>query len=144
MSAEATTLADEALGAKLPRGPQVPVSMLRKGDGLTPLQHRGISVFTSHYRLSAGVWWHRIIPSLLLWIDKDACGAVPGRECLEAAFDAMLDFEYCMLTQTEQTQIGADYDKFFDTIDQNFMHKLHIAIGLPPALAVQLVSSESE
>jgi len=30
---------------------QVPVTMLRKAEGLTPLQHRGISVFAATYRM---------------------------------------------------------------------------------------------
>ena len=114
---------------------QVPISMLRKGDGLTPLQHRGISVFPGNYRLMAGVWWTRVLPSLVQWVHPDACGAVPGRECLEAAFDAQLDFELSIINGEEQTQIGTDYDKFFDTFDPNFMHSLHIAVGLPTALA---------
>ena len=42
---------------------QVPLTMLRKGEGLTPTDHRGISIFVAHYRLSAGVWWERILPA---------------------------------------------------------------------------------
>ena len=82
-----------------------------------------------------GVWWTRIQPALITWVHPEACGSIPGRECLEAAFDAQLDFELSIIDGEEQTQIGTDYDKLFDTFDPDFMHSLHIAVGLPHALA---------
>ena len=89
----------------------VPLTMLRKGDGYTPKQHRGISVFVASYRLASGVWWQRILPALLKWIHPSAYGGLPGKECLEAAWEAQMDMEEAQLMGEENTEIDTDYEK---------------------------------
>ena len=112
----------------------VPISMLRKGDGLVPLQHRGISVFTASYRMIGCCWWHRIIPSFLQWVHPAASGGLPGRECMESAWDAQLAFEQATLKQEGMAAILLDYEKFFDKFDCNFFMRLFQEIGMPPAV----------
>ena len=125
----------EALFTRVGRLPQVyyqvPVSMLRKAEGLTPLQHRGISVFAAHYRLAGCAWWHRTMPSFLQWVHPAAAGGLPGRECLESAWDAQQYFEKATLTGQKAAAILMDYDKFFDRFDCQFFRQLFIALGMP-------------
>ena len=113
---------------------QVPVSMLRKGEGLIPLQHRGISVFSAFYRLAGCAWWHRVMPGFLRWAHPAAAGGLPGRECLESAWDAQMNFEKATLTQQKMAAILLDYDKLFDRFDCNFFEQLFEAVGLPLAI----------
>ena len=108
--------------------------MLRKGEGLTPLQHRGILVFTASYRMIGCAWWHRIMPGFLSWVHADAAGGLPGRECMESAWDAQLAFEYATLTNGKLSAILLDYEKFFDKFDCKFFGHLFQEIGLPPAI----------
>ena len=49
-----------------------------------------------------------------------ACGAVAGRECIEAAWDAQLDIEQATIKGEELTVVTADYSKFFDSFDPEF------------------------
>jgi len=76
---------------------EAPMTMLRKGDGISPIDHRDITIFVASYRQSSGVYWHRFMPALLKWVHPDACGGLPERECLEAAFDAQADIEEALL-----------------------------------------------
>jgi ribonuclease HI len=114
---------------------EVPLTMLRKAEGLTPKQHRGISVFVASYRLSSGVWWQRILPALLQWIHPSAFGGLPGKECLEAAWEAQMDMEEAFLNDEENTEINTDYEKFYDTFDPSFFRNLFLHIGMPEPLA---------
>ena len=84
---------------------QVPLVMLRKGLGLTPLQHRGISILCANYRLTAGVWWTRCCPLLCSWAHPNASGGLPGRECIEVPWDAQSDLEHAVLCRQELLQI---------------------------------------
>jgi len=103
---------------------EAPMSMLRKGEGIYPLDHRGITVYVASYRQSSGVLWHRFMPALLKWVHPDSCGGLPDRECLEDAFDAQADIEEALLLGREWTQVNADYQKFFDTFDPMFFYYL--------------------
>ena len=113
---------------------QVPVSMLRKGEGLVPLQHRGISVFTAHYRIVGCAWWHRVMPAFLSWVHPSAVGGLPGRECMEAAWDTQLALEQATLKGAKLSGILMDYEKFFDKFDTKFFTALFRALNLPPAV----------
>ena len=107
---------------------QVPVSMLRKGEGLVPLQHRGISVFTVKYRMIGCAWWHRVMPAFLDWVHPYAAGGLPGRECMESAWDAQISIEQATLQGTSISGILLDYEKFFDKFDCRFFTNLFEAI----------------
>ena len=64
----------------------VPVSMLRKGDGILPEHHRGITVFSACYRLTNHVWWKRLNRRLADAVHPSAYGGVPRREPTHAAY----------------------------------------------------------
>jgi hypothetical protein len=68
-------------------------------------------------------------------VHPDACGGLPKRECLEAAFDSQADIEEALLMGLEWTQINADYQKFFDTFDPEFFFYLTRAVGVPHTVA---------
>ena len=115
---------------------QVPVTMLRKAEGLVPLQHRGISVFTACYRMTGCAWWHRVMPQFLHWVHPSAAGGIPGRECLESVWDAQALIERATLQRQSIAAILLDYDNFFDRFDTAFFTALFEAVGLPPAICV--------
>ena len=77
------------------------MTMLRTGEGRTPIDHRGITIFVASYRQSSGVLWHRFMPALLKWVHPDASGGLPKRQRLEAAFDAQADIEEALLKAKE-------------------------------------------
>jgi len=110
----------------------IPVSMLRKGAGRTPEQHRGISVYSALYRLTSGVWWNRLVKAGGNWIHPDAYGGVPDRECITAAIKAQFDLEFASLFGHELAYASADYYKFFDTFCAVFFEQLNVDIGIPP------------
>ena len=114
---------------------QVPVSMLRKKDGMTPLQHRGISVFAVHYRIAGCAWWHRVMPAFQRWVHPAASGGLPGRECMEAAWDAQIAIEFAFLERSKVSAILMDYEKFFDTFDCDFFAQLFKEVGMPEEIA---------
>ena len=110
--------------------------MLRKSDGLTPLKHRGISVFAATYRMIGCAWWHRVMPQLLTWIHPAAAGGLPGRECLESAFDAQMAIERATLDGRKIAAVLFDYENIFDTFDIQFFTRLFRELGLPEPIAV--------
>ena len=69
------------------------------------------------------------------WIHPAACGAIAGRECVEAAWDAQLDIESAYLNDRELTLVTADYTKFFDSFDPEFFRCLAVAMGIPERVA---------
>ena len=73
--------------------------------------------------------------ALLIWVHLNACGGLPKPECIEAAWDAQSDVEVALSGGKEWTQINADYWKFLDTVDPEFVYQLAIAVGVPPTLA---------
>ena len=74
-----------------------------------PIDHRGITISAASYRQSSGVHVHRFMPALLIWVHQNACGGLPKRECIEAAWGAQSDIEEALLGGKEWTQINADY-----------------------------------
>ena len=70
-----------------------PIVLLRKGEGRTPKQHRGITILITSYRQASCIWWNRMREPLLEWVHKGACGGLPGTEPTLAAWDAQHDVE---------------------------------------------------
>ena len=86
-----------------------PISMLRKGDGRTPLEHRGITVYAATYRLANNALWARVAKPLAAFAHKNAQGGLPERECVKAALEAQLDFEQAALWGVDMAMVSADY-----------------------------------
>ena len=110
--------------------------MLRKDEGITPLDHRGIATLSTCHRLASGVWWNRLIEALCEWVHPNAHGGLPKRECLMAAFEAQLDMEHAVIGQYDHSFVSADYWKFFDTFDPDFFYYVMIEVGIPKEMAV--------
>ena len=55
------------------------------------------------------------MPAFQNWVHPAAVGGLPGRESLEAAWDAQAKIERATLTQQQIAAIMLDYDQFFDT-----------------------------
>lgn len=113
----------------------VPITMFKKGDDLTPLQRRGISVFAALYRLTTRAWWHRIMPGCINWVHPDASGGLPDRECLESAWDARARIEYATLTGKKVAAVLMDYDIFSIVSIAIFSRPFLMQLGCPLRLA---------
>ena len=85
-----------------------PIVLLRKGEGRTPKQHRGITILITSYRQTSGIWWNRIKKPLLEWVHGGACGGLPGTEPTLAAWDAQHDMEKALLRGIDWAQVNTD------------------------------------
>ena len=78
-----------------------PIVLLRKGEGRTPKQHRGITILITSYRQASCIWWDRMRKPMLKWVHKGACGGLPGTEPTLAAWDAQHDLERALLRNAD-------------------------------------------
>ena len=52
-----------------------------------PLDHRVLSIYSAVYRVEAGAWVRLFVPWLMKWVQAASHGGLPGRQCLDAAWD---------------------------------------------------------
>ena len=107
-----------------------PISMIRKNEDRTPLDHRGITVLAVNYRIVNNAIWCRLAAPLRQWAHHGAHGGLPEREFLTAALGVQLAFESAMLNKEDLGMTSMDYSKFFDMFDPSFFRQLKCAIGL--------------
>jgi hypothetical protein len=88
---------------------RVPSPALRKYDKMDanansepplPLDHRLLSVYSALYRIEGGAWYRNHVEWLVSWIPAECYGGLPGRECLESAWDTQAQMELAAMKGT--------------------------------------------
>ena len=95
-----------------------------------PLDHRLISVYSALYRVESGAWYRNHIDWLLGWIPKECFGGLPGRECLESAWDTQGQMELAAMNGNPMACFLFDYYKFFDAFEPEFNCEMLKAVGV--------------
>ena len=100
-----------------------------------PLDHRLISVYSELYRVESGTWYRNHIEWLLGWIPRECFGGLPGRECLESAWDTQCQLELAAMHGHTLAVALFDYYKFFDSFEPDFNGDMLKAVGVDDDLA---------
>ena len=79
-----------------------------------------LSVYAALYRVESGAWYRNHVTWLLSWIPKESFGGLPGRECLESAWDTQSQLEMAAMQGDPMATILLDYFKFFDSFHPVF------------------------
>lgn len=112
---------------------------LRKMEKLDPeagrdtpavLDHRLLTIYTQLYRIEAGAWCKNHAEWMQQVIHKDCCGAMPGREAREAAWDAQSAMAAAAEANGELVVALLDYYKFLDSFEPRFYARFLKDIGV--------------
>ena len=105
-----------------------------------PLDHRVLSVYSAVYRVEAGAWARLFTDWLISWVPAGSYGGLPGRQCLDAAWDVQAYLEEHIADDQAGAVVSLDYWKFFDSFGYDVVSGMFNAIGFHQPLTNLLIN----
>ena len=110
---------------------EVPVAALKKGDGLSPLDTRPISLTSLIYRLWSKVRWSHLKPWHSSWLPIELKGGIEHRHAIDAYFEVALESELAQHSGHPLFGVFYDYAKCFDSVCWEIERGLLSDLGMP-------------
>ena len=107
------------------------ISMIPKGDGMSPSKLRPISVMPTLYRLWSATRVGEVLAWQESWAHPNMFGFRHVKGCEDAFWQLSLRVEHALLHDRPICGIGLDFAKAFDRIPQEHVFRLASHMGMP-------------